>query len=189
MADERDQDSRLPHASTDCKISCWVDQEGCVDTSPGRDTDGSGRIRYEFDLELRTSRRISASQPLFAQEWSVGVFFDRCAGTAEKLMRLARRGVFGKTSLARLLRPDKRPAFFQSCSEIEKAITVACAARGEPCLEGGCAVEGEICLEACFAAGAAYHEAYAAAWIDLFEQPENRIDPWRISSRSEFQSR
>ena len=62
---------------------------------------------------------------------------------------------------------------------LEKALTEACTARGDPCLAEGCAVEGEICLEACLAAGARYRDGCAAAWIDLFENPENRVDAWR----------
>jgi hypothetical protein len=181
--DESGQGHRLPLAFTGCKISCWVDQDGRVDAGAGHDTDHP-KIKYELDLEIRRSRCISRSQPLLAQDWSAGVLFDRWAGTAEKLMRLARTGVFDKMSLAKLLRPDKRQAFLQACSVTEKALTEACTAKGEPCLEGGCAVEGEICLQACLAAGARYREACAAAWIDLFQDSDNRVDAWKPLHRS-----
>jgi hypothetical protein len=182
--DESGQGHRLPLALTGCKISCWVDKDGRVDAGAGNDTDHYPKIKYELDLEIRRSRCISRSQPLLAQDWSAGVLFDRWAGTAEKLMRLARKGVFEKASLAKLLRPDKRQAFLQACSVTEKALTEACTAKGEPCLEGGCAVEGEICLQACLAAGARYHEACAAAWIDLFQDSDNRVDAWKPLHRS-----
>lgn len=178
----RDESGRrhcLQIASADCRISCWVDRNGRVYTDADNDRDHCHKIRYELDLELRHLVRMSRSEPLLAQDWSARIFLDQWAGTAEKLIRLARRGVFDKMSLARLLRPDARQAFLRACAVVEKALTEACTARGDPCFAEGCAVEGEICLEACLAAGARYRDGCAAAWIDLFENPENRVDAWR----------
>src|ERR1700730_4498071 len=98
---------------------------------------------------------------------------------SEKLMAFARKGVFEKMSLAKLLKPERRHTYLNACRIIEEAIVEACAAKGEPCLAGGCAAEGETCLEACLVAGTSYHAACAAAWIELFKDPDNRIDSWR----------
>src|ERR1700737_2005323 len=106
--------------------------------------------------------------------WQVGGFFDQCAGSPEQLMAFASKGALDKMSLANLLTRDKRQPYLDACGIIEEAIVEACAAKGEPCLEGGCAAEGETCLEACLAAGEPYHTACAAAWIQLFKDPDNR---------------
>jgi hypothetical protein len=94
-------------------------------------------------------------------------------------MAFARQGTLDRISLARLLRPEQTQTYLDACERIDKAVVEACAAKGEPCLEGGCAAEGETCLEACLAAEPSYRNACAAAWSVLFENPDNRIDAWR----------
>jgi len=137
-------------------------------------------LKYEYDVATRTSVRTASDRdPLFTWDWAAAAFFDKCAGTPEKLMAFARKGALDNISLARLLRPDKRRTYLDACGIIEKGIVNACAAKGEPCLEGGCAADGETCLEACLAAGEPYHTACASAWIELFKDPNNRIDAWR----------
>jgi hypothetical protein len=135
---------------------------------------------YQYDLATRRQVRTPPDPyPLLTQDWHAGDFFDQCAGTPEKLMAFARKGVLEKMALAELLRPEPRQTYLDACGIIEEAIVDACAAKGEPCLAGGCATEGETCLEACLSAGAPYHTACAAAWIQLFKDPDNRIDSWR----------
>jgi hypothetical protein len=137
-------------------------------------------LKYEYDVATRKSVRTPSNRdPLFTWDWAAANFFDQCAGTPEKLMAFARKGALDSVSLARLLRPDKRQTYLDACGLIEKGIVKACAAKGEPCLEGGCAADGETCLEACLAAGKPYHTACASAWIELFKDPNNRIDAWR----------
>jgi hypothetical protein len=167
-------------------ISCLVDEHGHASAGDINALDPDGRLfadkylKYEYDVATRTSARTPSDRdPLFTQDWAAADFFDRCAGTAEKLMAFAGTGALDNASMARLLRPDKRQTYLDACGTIEKAIVTACAAKGEPCLEEGCATEGETCLEACLAAGEPYHTACASAWIELFKDPNNRIDAWR----------
>jgi hypothetical protein len=168
-------------------LSCHVDGRGHllagVDISAldprSREFPDTG-LTYEYDLSTRTPATIpSDPYPLLTRDWHTGEFFDRCAGTPEKLMAFARNGVFEKMALATLLRPEVRQTYLDACGIIEEAIVAACAAKGEPCLAGGCAAEGETCLEACLSAAEPYHTACAAAWIEMFKDPDNRIDSWR----------
>src|SRR3984893_16692075 len=86
-------------------------------------------LKYEYDVATRTSVRTPSDRdPLFTWDWAAAEFFDRCAGTPEKLMAFARKGVLANTSLARLLRPDKRQTYVDACGIIEKGIVTACAA-------------------------------------------------------------
>jgi hypothetical protein len=104
---------------------------------------------------------------------------NRSMGTAEQLMRVARRGVLPKYVLVSLLDVEYRPAFLDACAVIEKKYTEDCTATNDPCLESGCALEGEICLEPLMRAGIEYHKACAAEWITLFADPRKRIEVWK----------
>jgi hypothetical protein len=168
-------------------ISCVVDAHGRLAAesdinapNPERRPFEGECMKYEYDLATRTSVRTPSDRdPLSTQDRTAGDFFDRCAGTPDKLMAFARQGTLDRISLARLLRPEQMQTYLDACERIDKAVVEACAAKGETCLEGGCAAEGETCLEACLAAEPSYRNACAAAWSVLFENPDNRIDCWR----------
>jgi hypothetical protein len=168
-------------------ISCVVDEHGHLAAQRALNgVDPQVRlfaekcVKYEYDLVTRTPVRIPSNRdPLSSQDWTAGDFFERCAGTPEKLMAFAGKGTLDRMSLAALLRPDQAQTYLDACGLIDKAAVLACAAKGELCLEGGCAAEGDTCLEACLAAGQSYQLACAAAWIVLFKVPGNRIDSWR----------
>jgi hypothetical protein len=106
-------------------------------------------------------------------------YLERCTGDPARLMKFARNGCLSKDVLASLLRSERRSAYLDACSVIEKQITERCTAKTEHCLEGGCAMDGDICLDALLKDGPNYFKACAAEWLLLFEHPENRIDAWR----------
>jgi hypothetical protein len=168
-------------------IACVVDEQGHLSAEgalnaldPQMRLFADNCVKYEYDLATRTFvRSPSDRDPLSTQDRTARDFFERCAGTPEKLMAFATNGTLDRISLARLLRPEQTRTYLDACELIDKAVVHACAAKGEPCLEGGCAAEGETCLEACLAAEPSYHTACAAAWRVLFENPDNRIDSWR----------
>ena len=89
-------------------------------------------------------------------------------------MELAQSGRFSKAELAPLLRLQMRPEYMQMCAAIEKRITEACTATGNPCLEDGCSAEGEVCLEPVLSAGIDYTKACGAAFATLYANPQNR---------------
>ena len=101
------------------------------------------------------------------------------AGTPGRWMRLAADGRLPKAVLASTLAPESRSEFLDACAGIERALTEACAAKKDFCLESGCALEGEVCLEAVLKADAGYHRACAAKWLVVFTDPHNRIDAWK----------
>jgi hypothetical protein len=73
------------------------------------------------------------------------------------------------SALAELLDANEREAFRDACARIERDLTDACGASGEPCLASGCSVQGtgEICLQPILRAGAEYHRACAQEWLRL----------------------
>ena len=107
--------------------------------------------------------------------------FDECVGTAEHLVALAREGQLSKSLLAALLESDVRAQYLDACAAIEKHYSDACAAQNDPCLASGCSVEGEgeICLQPLLRDETGYQKACAAAWVDFFADPRNRIGAWR----------
>lgn len=92
------------------------------------------------------------------------------------LMEEAAEGRLSKQALAELLAPSARHTFLEICAVIERDFRARCAEQNGGCLESGCAMEGESCLNALLVAGPEYTQACAAAWRDLFEDPQNRID-------------
>ena len=164
------------------KISCSVDEEGRISAS--EPINGAKCLKYEFDLVRRRAVRDSSAGAIAFAAKAIHAraardFFDRCAGTPQRLTEFAREGGLEKMTLVELLTPEKRRAYLDVCGIIERAIVDVCAAKGDPCLEEGCATKGETCLQACLAAGEAYHKACAATWIKLFNDPNNRIDSWK----------
>ena len=99
-------------------------------------------------------------------------------GTPEAVMEQARQGRLSKQALAQFLSIEKRADFLAVCAAIEKHMTEACTATGDPCLEGGCAVEGEICLQPLMAAGLDYYQACGEAFRGFFRDPKNRSSSW-----------
>jgi hypothetical protein len=103
-------------------------------------------------------------------------FLNEQLRSPERLEQLARDGALPKEALLRLLAPRARRSFLDVCAAIERRYTEACTASGDPCLESGCALEGETCLEPLRRAGTEYNQACAVPWLDLFADPENRVD-------------
>ena len=109
----------------------------------------------------------------------MGSAVDVSIGTPEHLIVVAQQGRLPKEVLMQFLAVDKRRTYLDACGAIEKRYTDECAARGDPCLEGGCAVEGEICLQPILRAGVDYLKACGDEWVKLFADPRNRIETWR----------
>lgn len=96
--------------------------------------------------------------------------------SAGQLMRRVEAGELSKTEMADLLSSDPRWSFLQACGEVERRLTMLCAAEGHNCLESGCALQGEACLEALLNAGPAYQQACGRIWVPLFSDPRNRVE-------------
>ena len=154
-------------------LSCFVDKDYLVSFDKRSEC-----LEYEFDLERRWMNRPNLSTEL-RSDAAARNFFDQYVDTPERLMAFAKEVNLPKLELAKLLKPDTRRFYLEVCASIEKAITEACTAKGDPCLEDGCALEGEICLNACLTAGQAYSKACVNVWIEMFRNPDNRIDAWR----------
>lgn len=101
-------------------------------------------------------------------------------GSPERVMEMAREGRLSKQALAQFLTPDARKAYLQTCAAIEKRLTDACGASGDPCLESGCAFEGqdENCLQPLVNAGMSYYQACGEAFVSVFADPRNRSAEW-----------
>jgi hypothetical protein len=106
-------------------------------------------------------------------------YMNRFVGTPEKLVHFAEEGHLPKRVLLNLVTSDKRPAYLEACTAIERAYTKACTATNDPCLASGCAVEDGICLQPLLRAGVEYQQSCAAEWIKLFADSRNRIETWR----------
>jgi len=100
-------------------------------------------------------------------------------GSPEHVIALALEGRLSKQALARFLAVDRRHEYLDACAAIEKGFTDACAAAGDPCLEGGCAVEGEACLQPLMNDGIGYYKACGEAFAKLFADPRNRTEDWQ----------
>lgn len=133
---------------------------------------------YRFDLVTRQLLVDRATPP---SALAVQDYLQQRVGSAERLMAYAEAGHLPKHVLADLLDADQRPAYLSACARIERRYTEACTAKNDPCLVSGCSVEGEdeICLQPLLEAGAEYHRACAAEWLELFRTPANRIEAWR----------
>ncbi len=101
-------------------------------------------------------------------------------GTPEHIIEMARQGRLSKQALARFLAPDAQKGYLQTCAAIEKRLTEACGASGDPCLESGCAFEGqdEMCLQPLINAGLSYYQACGEAFAKVFADPRNRSSAW-----------
>lgn len=99
--------------------------------------------------------------------------------TPEALMLRALDGRFSKQELAALLAPTSRPDFLEACGFIERRLTEACRAAGDPCLESGCSCEGEACLQPVLRADTDYLRACGTEWVKLFADAHNRDHEWR----------
>jgi len=95
-------------------------------------------------------------------------------GSPERLIELAKCGRFTKEELTTLLSAGKRHEYLEMCAGIEKRLTEACTATGDPCLEGGCSADGEVCLQPVLLAGLDYTQACGSAFATLFADPRNR---------------
>ena len=88
-----------------------------------------------------------------------------------------------KTFLALFLNPLKRPDYLSARVNIERELTKNCVRRvneGDTCLEGGCPIDKcENCLEAILIAEPKYSTGCVNEWLNLFEDPANRIDEWK----------
>ena len=100
-------------------------------------------------------------------------------GAPEHLIALAQQGQLSKELLVGLLAREKRQAYLNACTAIEKGFTEDCTASGDPCLEGGCALEGDICLQPLLRWHSDYLKACGQEWARLFVDPRNRSDTWR----------
>lgn len=96
------------------------------------------------------------------------------ADSPEQVMDWAHQGLLSKDALAGFLAIGTRDEFLKQCAVIEKRLTDACTATGDPCLEGGCALEGEVCLQPIVRAGVDYYKACGDAFITLFADARNR---------------
>ncbi|MBI3265364.1 MAG: hypothetical protein HYZ58_19720 [Acidobacteria bacterium] len=165
---------------------CLVDPNGRVYLKDGAGSheeiaaafglDESTCERYRFDLERRQFLRDHGGP---VADRAAHVPLDRYVGTPERLMKFAEAGHLPKRVLASLLAPERRQAYLEACTAIEKAYTEACTAKNDPCLESGCASEGEICLQPLLREEVDYHRACAAEWIKLFANRGGRIDAWK----------
>ncbi len=167
-------------------IYCLVDTGGTVYVQDGADSYADVAAHcalnedeceeYRFDL---TNRRWLKDRGRPTSDRAVRTYIDQCAGTPDRLMTFAAEGHLPKRTLLNLITPDKRQAYLDACTAVEKKYTDDCAAENDPCLEPGCAVENEICLQPLLKAGIEYHKACAAEWIKMFANPRNRIEVWK----------
>lgn len=170
----------------DATIYCLVDSSGKVHLKAGAgsyaDVAAAGGLdesecqQYRFDL---ATRRLLTDRATPSSGRAAEAFVDNQIGTPERLIEFAGEGHLPKQVLASLLSTENRHAYLEACTAIEKQYTEACTAKNDPCLDSGCSLEGEVCLEPLLNAGAEYHKACAAEWIQLFKRPTNRIDAWK----------
>lgn len=170
-------------------ICCLVDPNGKVYVKDGAEsyaevaaacglTEGECE-KYRFNL---TTRRLFADRATPVNTTVVRIYLDQRMATPEKLMQFAEEGHLSKDVLASLLNLESRRSYLDSCANVEKTYTEACAAKDDPCLASGCSmdqVEGDICLQPLLNAGADYHKACATEWVKVFRSPQNRTDAWR----------
>lgn len=102
--------------------------------------------------------------------------------TPEALMLWALEGRLSKQQLTALLTPASRPDFLEACVVIERRLTDACGAAGDPCLESGCSCEGDVCLQPIERAGTDYFRACGTEWVKLFADAHNRDHGWRSTA-------
>lgn len=148
-----------------------------------------GTAEYVYNLDVRQTRLVnpdpSASftpRPTHLSvanmhfEGSLGIL-----GTPEKLMDFSEKGHLSKLDLAALLSSEKRIVYLDACARFERALTQACAAKGDFCLESRCAFEEEegVCLNAVLEAGDVYTTGCVSLWKYFFVNSENRIPVWR----------
>lgn len=157
-------------------LTCFVSKEGTIHL---QDENGEF-LEYRFDLETRTMtiEPWETERSLLCDAVARN-YFDTQVGTPERLMNLAQNNGLSKLELAALLVPEKKRVYLDTCAKFKKALTEACTAKNDPCLEEGCALEGETCLNAVLKAGEIYTTAYVSMWLHLFADPENRILNWR----------
>lgn len=164
-------------------LSCFVNKEGQISLEKRPDT-----VEMLFDLstkQIRTIKNIAFHGDPFPFVLTIRHFaladqyFKKVIGTPAQLMDIALKGHFSKLELAELLLPEKKNIYLDVCARFEKALTEACTAKNDPCLEDGCALEEETCLNAVLESKEIYTTAYVSAWIYLFINPNNRIPAWK----------
>lgn len=165
-------------------LTCWVDKLGCIYSKDDpRYPPIDGLAEFRFDLEVRQTVFVAGSSIFDNFQFYrriVDQHFESLVGTPEKLMEFAKEKKLPKRILAKLLEFNARRFYSQACGALEKSLTEACKKNNDPCLEGGCAMsEGESCLNACLAADQFYHETCVDIWIEMFKNPDNRIDVWK----------
>lgn len=170
-------------------IYCLVDPNGEVCAKDGAEsyadvaaafglTEGTCK-KYRFDL---TTRRLFADRASPVGTTAVRAYLDQRVGTPERLMQFAEDGHLSKGALASLLTLESRRPYLDSCENLERTYTEACAANDDPCLESGCSMdltEGEICLQPLLRAGVDYPRACTAEWVKIFRTRQNRTDAWK----------
>ncbi|OGN08511.1 MAG: hypothetical protein A2750_02185 [Candidatus Yanofskybacteria bacterium RIFCSPHIGHO2_01_FULL_45_42] len=167
-------------------ISCFVCQNP---NKPVALLKNRGLVEILFDLNTRQARVnediVLSDFPLPFTPTATHLalaerYFKEIVGTPTQLMDFALESGLSKLELANLLMPEKKKLYLGACARFEKALTEACTAKNDPCLEGGCAmIEEEVCLSAILEAGKIYTTAYVSMWINLFVDPSNRIPAWR----------
>ncbi|HXH07633.1 MAG TPA: hypothetical protein VNI83_13710 [Vicinamibacterales bacterium] len=165
-------------------IYCVVDPSGRVWASTESYTEAAAAAGVDEDLCARcrfdlATRQLKVDRGGPTAEPAVRAYLEEHFGTTEKVIRLALDGRLPKLALADLLAADTRRAYLDACARIERHLTEACIAAGDPCLSvPRCEMGEEICLQPLLEAGADYHKACAAEWLKLFADPRNRVPAW-----------
>ena len=172
-------------------IYCLVDSKGEVYTRDGAQSyadvaemhglDERACGEYRYDL---VCRRMFEDRGSPAESAAAGAFFAPRLGTPTRVMRYAADGHVRHDVLVKLLDASMQRPYLETCAAIERTYTTDCAGSSEPCLESGCSIDhdaGEICLQPLLRAGEDYEKACTAAWVRLFESPENRTEVWRAN--------
>ncbi len=86
-----------------------------------------------------------------------------------------------KTFLAKFLNFEKRVEYMKKCAEIERLLTMACFDKTGGCIDGcECPFDcHSVCLEALLRAEPVYSKICIDEWLNLFQDPVNRIDEWK----------
>jgi len=172
-------------------IYCLVDSKGEVYTRDGAESYADVAMIHGLDAEKCSEYRYDVVRRQLVEDrgtpfGSVAArgYFSRQLGTAARFMRFAAEGHVPHEVLLKVLDSSIRRPYLDTCASIERKYTTDCASSGDPCLESGCSIDheaGEICLQPLLRAGGDYEKECTAAWITLFESPENRIDEWRAN--------
>lgn len=167
-------------------LTCRVGNSGTIFTESNFSYLDHRLPKFEFDLENRLTAWIpdGLSSGLFPMKWTTEyheacIYFDSIVGTPEKLMAFAKEKNLPKLELAKLLTPEARRSYLESCGIFEQGFTVGCRAKNEPCLVSGCAMDkDDACLNACLN-DPTYQSTCVEEWIKRFKNLANRIDVWK----------